>query len=94
MRVAEAMRAKPAGVRRRRPHRHDELAAILPGARQEVADTVAAALVGAVRAASGGRVGASCGGVTYGPETDAALDELLAVAERKMYAATILARDR
>jgi diguanylate cyclase (GGDEF)-like protein len=70
----------------------DEFAVILPGARAEAAADAAAALALAVVEASGGLVSASCGTVAYDPAWRGTIDDLLAEADREMYAAKTAAR--
>lgn len=70
----------------------DEFAVILPGAGPAAAAEAAAALALAVRDVSGGRVGASCGTAAFGPSWTGSVDDLLAEADREMYAAKAAAR--
>ena len=70
----------------------DEFAVILPGARPAAAADAAAALALAVLEASDGLVGASCGTVAYDPAWRGTVDDLLAEADREMYAAKTAAR--
>ncbi|HTI34916.1 MAG TPA: diguanylate cyclase, partial [Miltoncostaea sp.] len=70
----------------------DEFAVILPGAGPAAAAQAAAALALAVQDASGGRVGASCGTAAFGPAWTGSVDDLLAEADRQMYAAKAAAR--
>ena len=72
----------------------DEFAVILPGAGATVAEGAAGGLARAVAEAAGGQVGASCGVAVWDAGTAPSADALLAIADRRMYAAKILSRDR
>jgi diguanylate cyclase (GGDEF)-like protein len=72
----------------------DEFAVILPGAGGTVAETAAGGFARAVADAGGGQVGASCGVAVWDAGARPSAGELLAIADRRMYAAKILARDR
>ena len=71
----------------------DEFAVVLGQAGEEQARAVAQELIEAVRSACGGAVSASCGIALFGPEAPAQPDDVLAAADRAMYAAKAGGRD-
>ena len=94
-RAGDALLARVAARMRREVREGDMVARIggvRPRAREDDRELVAAALALAVVEASDGLVGASCGTVAYDPAWRGTVDDLLAEADREMYAAKTAAR--